>query len=135
MSSYDVIIVVTVVAVLLVCYLEYELFIHYANKMPLLAAIVLLIMVVQAKDYAMEMTKQVDKLEARKPVVIYNVDNAGAAMVGKITNKQVISGRYTVTAGAYGKFLVTEEQYEAIKVGDEIPGFLKQRGMESNDVK
>lgn len=109
MSSYDVIIVVTVVAVLLVCYLEYELFIHYANKMPLLASIVLLIIVVQAKDYSMEMTKQVDKLEARKPIVIYNVDNAGAAMVGKITDKQVISGHYTVTVGAYGKFLVTKE--------------------------
>lgn len=125
MSSYDVILVVTVVAVLLICYLEYELFIHYANKMPLLAAIVLLIIVVQAKDYAMEITKQVDKLEARKPIVIYNVDNAGAAMVGEITNKQLIDGRYTVTAGAYGKFLVTREQYEAVKVGDEIPEYLK----------
>lgn len=125
MSNYDVILVVTVVAVLLVCYLEYELFIHYANKVPLLAAIVLLIIVVQAKDYSMEMTKQVDKLEARKHVVIYQVDNAGAEMVGKITNKQVISGHYTVTVGAYGKFLVTKEQYDDIKVGDEIPEYLK----------
>ncbi|WP_367007660.1 DUF1372 family protein [Streptococcus sp. ZY19097] len=93
--------------------------------MPILAAIVLLIIVVQAKDHAMEMTKQVDKLEARKPVVIYNVDNAGAAMGGKITDKQVISGHYTVTVGAYGKFLVTKEQYEAVKVGDEIPEYLE----------
>lgn len=122
------ILVVTVVAVLLICYLEYELFIHYANKMPLLATILLLIIVVQAKDYTMEMTKQVDKLNARKPVVIYQVDNAGAEMVGKITDKKVISGRYTVTAGAYGKFLVTNEQYEAIKVGDPIPEYLKKRG-------
>lgn len=127
MSNYDVILVVTVVAVLLVCYLGYELFIHYANKVPLLAVIVLLIIVVQAKDYSMEMTKQVDKLEARKPIVIYNVDNAGAAMVGEITNKQLIDGRYTVTAGAYGKFLVTKEQYEAVKVGDKIPEYLKGR--------
>lgn len=124
------ILVVTMVAALLVFYLGYELFIHYANKMPILAAIVLLIIVVQAKDYAMEMTRQVDKLEARKPVVIYNVDNAGAAMVGKITNKQVISGHYTVTAEAYGKFLVTKEQYEAINVGDEIPEYLKGLGNE-----
>ncbi|MDY4001701.1 MAG: DUF1372 family protein [Streptococcus orisratti] len=127
MSSYDVIIVVTAVAVLLVCYLGYELFIHYANKMPILAAIVLLIIVVQAKDYSMEMTKQVDKLEARKPIVIYNVDNAGAAMVGKITNKQVIDRHYTVTVDGYGNFLVTKEQYEAVKVGDKIPDFLRVR--------
>ncbi|MTU33853.1 DUF1372 family protein, partial [Parasutterella excrementihominis] len=56
-------------------------------------------------------------------------------MVGEITDKEIIEGRYTVTAGAYGKFLVTKEQYEAIKVGDEMPDYLKQRGMESNDVK
>lgn len=128
MSSYDVILVVTVVAVLLICYLEYELFIHYANKMPLLVTIVLLIIAVQAKDYSMEMTKQVDKLEARKPVVIYNVDNAGAAMVGKISNKQVIDRHYTVTVGGYGNFLVTKGQYEAVKVGDEIPEYLKGLG-------
>lgn len=79
---------------------------------------------------------KMDQLEAKitKPIV-HQVDNAGAAMFGKITDKENIDGRYTVTAGAYGKFLVTKKQYEAIKVGDEIPDFLKQRGMESNDVK
>ena len=56
------------------------------------------------------------------------VDNAGAEMHGYITNKEIIEGRYTVTAEAYGKFLVTKEQYEAIKVGDEIPEYLKKRG-------
>ena len=61
-------------------------------------------------------------------VVIYRVDNAGAAMIGKITEKKVIQGHYTVTAGAYGKFLVMEEQYREIEVGDDIPEFLKGRG-------
>ncbi len=61
-------------------------------------------------------------------VIIYRVDNAGAAMIGKITEKKVIQGHYTVTAGAYGKFLVTEEQYNGISVGDEIPNYLKGRG-------
>lgn len=59
---------------------------------------------------------------------IYRVDNAGAAMIGKITEKKVIQGHYTVTAGAYGKFLVTEEQYQEIEVGDDIPEYLKGRG-------
>lgn len=77
---------------------------------------------------------KMDQLEAKitQPIV-YQVDNAGAEMFGKITDKEIIDGRYTVTAHAYGKFLVTREQYESLHVGDEIPDYLKQRGIESND--
>lgn len=64
----------------------------------------------------------------KQPIIIYKVDNAGAEMHGRITDKEIIEGRYTVTAGAYGKFLVTKEQYESLKVGDDIPKYLKQRG-------
>ena len=70
---------------------------------------------------------QIGKNE-QQPVIIYQVDNAGSEMVGQITDKEIIEGRYTVTASAYGKFLVTKEQYEAIKVGDPIPDYLKKRG-------
>ncbi|MDG4508900.1 DUF1372 family protein, partial [Streptococcus suis] len=54
-------------------------------------------------------------------------DNAGGVMVGQITDKEIIEGRYTVTAHAYGKFLVTKEQYEEIEIGQEMPEFLKGR--------
>nr|WP_112477624.1 DUF1372 family protein [Streptococcus suis] len=64
----------------------------------------------------------------QQPVIVYQVDNAGGVMVGQITDKEIIEGRYTVTAEAYGKFLVTKEQYETIKVGDPIPDYLKKRG-------
>jgi hypothetical protein len=64
----------------------------------------------------------------QQPVIVYHVDNAGGVMVGQITDKEIIEGRYTVTAEAYGKFLVTKEQYESLKVGDEIPDYLKKRG-------
>lgn len=64
----------------------------------------------------------------KQPIIIHVVDNAGGMMAGKITDKEIIEGRYTVTAGAYGKFLVTKEQYEELKVGDEIPEYLKKRG-------
>ncbi|WP_277290499.1 DUF1372 family protein [Streptococcus orisratti] len=64
----------------------------------------------------------------QQPVIVYQVDNAGVEMFGKITDKEIIEGRYTVTAGAYGKFLVTKEQYESLKVGDRIPEYLKKRG-------
>lgn len=80
----------------------------------------------RAKISALE--KQVDELKQRKSVIIHQVDNAGGAMYGRITDKQIISGHYTVTAGAYGKFLVTKSQYDSLEIGDDIPEYLKQRG-------
>ncbi|MBF7094273.1 DUF1372 family protein [Streptococcus sp. HF-1907] len=75
---------------------------------------------------------QVATLKKRKPIIIYQVDNAGSELVGKVTDKSIIEGHYTVTIGAYGKFLVTKEQYESINVGDDAPDYLKQRGIDSN---
>lgn len=63
-----------------------------------------------------------------RPIIIHKADNAGAEMHGRITDKEIIEGRYTVTAGAYGKFLVTKEQYESLSVGDEIPDYLRGTG-------
>ncbi|MGU8071200.1 DUF1372 family protein [Streptococcus suis] len=64
----------------------------------------------------------------KQPVILYQVDNAGTEMFGKVTAKDVLDGHYHVEVKPYGKFLVTEEQYEAIKVGDPIPEYLKGRG-------
>lgn len=64
----------------------------------------------------------------KQPIIIYQVDNAGAEMHGYITSKEIIDGRYTVTAEVYGKFLVTKEQYESLNVGDEIPDYLRGTG-------
>ena len=73
-----------------------------------------------------ELEQQVAELKAR-PTIIYTVDNAGGAMIGKVTGKAIVDGKYTLDCGVYGKFLVTKEQYEAIKIGDPIPEFLKGR--------
>ena len=75
-----------------------------------------------------ELEQQVAELKAR-PTIIYTVDNAGGAMIGKVTGKAIVDGKYTLDCGVYGKFLVTKEQYEAIKIGDPIPEFLKGRGV------
>ncbi|HEP1570238.1 TPA: DUF1372 family protein [Streptococcus suis] len=72
--------------------------------------------------------EQVKRLGERETVIIHKVDNAGAEMIGKVTNKDVIDGRYYVEVGPYGKFLVTREQYDEINVGDEMPEYLKKRG-------
>lgn len=72
---------------------------------------------------------KLDKIEAKitRPVV-YQVDNSGGVMVGRISDKETVDGRYYVTAGAYGKFLVTEQQYNSVNIGDDMPEFLKGRG-------
>ena len=60
-------------------------------------------------------------------IVVHKVDNA-TVMHGKITGKQMIGKLYTIDCGAYGKFLVTKEQYDSVSVGDDIPSYLKGRG-------
>lgn len=74
------------------------------------------------------LNERVEQLEARKLITIHRADNAGAEMHGRITDKEIIEGRYTVTAGPYGKFLVTKEQYDSLSVGDEIPDYLRGAG-------
>lgn len=69
------------------------------------------------------------QLETQRPkIIIHAVDSAGGELVGKITDKEIIEGRYTITAGAYGRFLVTKEQYESVAVGDDVPEYLKKQG-------
>lgn len=80
------------------------------------------------KPQVIKLEQQVDELKKRKPVIIYQVDNAGGELIGTVTDKAIVDGHYTVTIGAYGKFLVTKEQYESINVGDDVPGYLKKRG-------
>lgn len=63
----------------------------------------------------------------QQPVIIYQVDNAGTDMFGKVTAKDVLDGHYYVEVKPYGKFLVTREQYEEIEIGQEMPEYLKGR--------
>ncbi|HEM4334854.1 TPA: DUF1372 family protein [Streptococcus suis] len=62
-----------------------------------------------------------------QPIIIYQVDNAGTEMFGKVTAKDVVDGHYYVEVKPYGKFLVTREQYDSVSVGDEMPEWLKGR--------
>ena len=60
-------------------------------------------------------------------VVIHKADNA-VELHGKVTGKSMIGKLYTIDCGAYGKFLVSKEQYDSVNVGDDIPSYLKGRG-------
>lgn len=59
-------------------------------------------------------------LEEKKPMVIYKTDNAGAEIFGKVVEKGRHGKLYTLTIRDYGVFVVTKEQWEKIKVGDEV---------------
>lgn len=60
-------------------------------------------------------------------VLIHKADNA-VELHGKVTGKSMVGKLYTLDCGAYGKFLVSKEQYDNVKVGDEIPEYLKGVG-------
>lgn len=60
-------------------------------------------------------------------IVVHKVDNA-TVLHGKITGKSMVGKLYTIDCGAYGKFLVSKEQYDSVNVGDDIPSYLKGRG-------
>ena len=63
---------------------------------------------------------RIAELEEKKPVVIYKADNAGAEIFGRVVEKGRYGKLYTVTIRDYGVFVVTKEQYEKIRVGDEV---------------
>lgn len=60
-------------------------------------------------------------------IVVHKADNA-TVLHGKITGKEMVGKLYTLDCGAYGKFLVSKEQYDSVQVGDDIPSYLKGRG-------
>ena len=62
----------------------------------------------------------IKKLEAKRPIVVYKADNQGAEIFGKVVEKGRHGKLYTVTIRDYGIFVVTREQFEKIRVGDEV---------------
>ncbi len=62
----------------------------------------------------------IKKLEAKRPIVVYKADNQGAEIFGRVVEKGRHGKLYTVIIRDYGVFVVTKEQYEKIRVGDEV---------------
>lgn len=63
---------------------------------------------------------RIAELEKNKLLVIYKADNAGAEIKGRVVEKGRHGKLYTVTIRDYGIFVVTREQFEKIRVGDEV---------------
>ena len=62
----------------------------------------------------------IKKLEEKRPMVIYKADNAGAEIHGKVLEKGRHGKLYTLTIRDYGVFVVMKEQWDKVKVGDEV---------------
>lgn len=63
---------------------------------------------------------RIKELEEKKPMVIYKADNVGAEIFGKVVEKGRHGKLYTLTIRDYGVFVVTREQWDKIRVGDEV---------------
>ena len=59
-------------------------------------------------------------LEKKRPILIYKADNQGSEIKGKVVHKEKIGDMYTVTVQNYGIFVVTQTNYESLKIGDEV---------------
>ena len=62
----------------------------------------------------------IKKLEAKRPMIIYKADNAGAEIFGKVVEKGRHVKLYTLTIRDYGVFVVTKEVYDKVRLGDEV---------------
>lgn len=63
---------------------------------------------------------RIRNLEEKKPMIIYKADNQGAEIKGRVVEKGRQSKLYTLTIRDYGVFVVTKEQWDNVKVGDEV---------------
>ena len=63
---------------------------------------------------------QIKKLEEKRPIVIYKADNQGAEIKGRIVHKEKIGDMHTITVQNQGIFVVSQENYESLRIGDEV---------------
>ena len=62
----------------------------------------------------------IKNLEKKRPIVIYKADNQGAEIKGRVVHKEKIGDMYTITIQNYGIFVVSQDNYEFLKIGDEV---------------
>lgn len=91
------------------------------NQLRFLTALLLISIVINVTTIVRVTNRPVEA------IVVHKADNA-TVMHGKITGKEMVGKLYTLDCGAYGKFLVSKEQYNSVQVGDDIPSYLKGRG-------
>ncbi|MCT2902525.1 DUF1372 family protein [Streptococcus thermophilus] len=95
----------------------------YTDSLTVSSAILVFGLVVNMLSvyYVMTVPRRVER------ITINRLDNS-VDLHGKVTGKSMVGKLYTLDCGAYGKFLVSKEQYESVQVEDEIPNYLKEKG-------
>ena len=59
-------------------------------------------------------------LEKKRPMLIYKADNKDAEIKGIVVNKEKIGDMHTITVRNLGVFVVSQENYNSLKIGDEV---------------
>ena len=62
----------------------------------------------------------IKKLEEKRPIIVYKADNQGGEVFGRVIEKGRHGKLYTLTIRDYRVFVVTKEQWDKVKVGDEV---------------
>lgn len=62
----------------------------------------------------------IKNIAKKRPIVIYKADNKGAEIKGKVVHKEKMGEIYTITIQNYGTFVVSQDNYEFLKIGDEV---------------
>jgi len=63
---------------------------------------------------------QIKKSEEKRPMIVYKADNQGAEIKGRVVYKEKIGDLHTITIQNYGIFVVSQDNYEFLKIGDEV---------------
>ena len=59
-------------------------------------------------------------LEEKRPIVIYKADNQGAEIKGRVVQKEKIGDMFTIAVQNYVIFVVSQDNYESLRIGDEV---------------
>nr|DAK18810.1 MAG TPA: Protein of unknown function (DUF1372) [Caudoviricetes sp.] len=62
----------------------------------------------------------IKNLEKKRPMLVYKADNKGAEIKGIVVNKEKIGDMHTITVRNHGVFVVSQENYNSLKIGDEV---------------
>lgn len=62
----------------------------------------------------------IKNLEKKRPMLIYKEDNKGAEIKGRVVHKEKIGDMHTITVQNQGIFVVSQDNYNSLKIGDEV---------------
>ena len=99
---------------------------YFSYFLAFLAVFQIIVLNIQVINQAQE----IKRLKNQPKMIVYEVKSAGDIIdhTGTITAKNALEGRYTLTVNGYGNFLINKEQYDSLKIGDQMPEYLKGIG-------